>query len=130
MDKVLTTDQLLSKYRMFMILEGQLGLPDQIQEIKSVIDKSQAHCIVLEELFDYPSMVMAIPHINPDVIIFQTTLMNKDEIDKIVTYLESVNFKPKEIWQIIRGDIPIADAEKYNIYSPYVEDGKIHLVKL
>lgn len=122
--KVLTRNELCVDYKSFAILEGQTGLPASVQEAKDVLDYLGCEYWVLENLFEYPERIQAIPYLNPDVIIFQTTLMSKTEIDRFIKFLQSKKYKPKQIWQLIRNDIPLVDSDQYEVFSFYPDASK------
>jgi hypothetical protein len=126
----LTRNDLFNRYESFMFIEGQQGLPDLVKDIYNVIYEKGLETWVLEKVFDNPERIKSIPYLNPSVIIFQTTMMSFDKIKDIVYYLQKNNYKPMEIWQIIRNDIPVVDSDEYNVFSPYVDNNQITLMKL
>lgn len=128
--KKLKHNDLFTNYSSFMVLEGQLGLPGDVQKLYDLLHNKGLEIWSIEKIFEFPERIKAIPFLNPDVLIFQTTLMSRDKIDQIITYLEGVNWRPKEIWQLIRQDIPIVNSDKYDIFSFYVDEGQIILKKL
>lgn len=118
------------EYESFMFLEGQYGLPDMIDEIYGIISGKRLETWIIQDIFSKPERIKAIPYLNPSVIIFQTTMMSRDKIEKIIKYLESKKWSPKEIWQIVPNDRPIVDSDQYEVFSPYVLNGCVRLTKI
>lgn len=130
-DKIVSRNNLFTDYESFMFLEGQTGLPDLVKEIHDHIRMYRPDSTwVVDDIFQKPDRIKAIPHLNPSVLIFQTTMMSCDKIDRIIEYLQSEKWSPKEIWQIIRDDIPIVDSDSYDVFAPSIYDGELTLMKL
>lgn len=116
----------------FVIVEGQLGLPDMIDKTHKFITENWGTVWVLEEVFEHKERIKAIPYLNPDVVIFQTTMMSYDIIKEFVFYLQDeAKWRPKEIWQIVRNDRLIVDSDIYDVFSiQEIVDNSIVLTKI
>lgn len=131
MKLILDRNVMHTRYDSFMFLEGQCGLPRDIQEIQEFVQSIGIEHWVIENLFTNMDRIRAIPYLKPDVLVFETTLQSKREINAIIEYLQKADYKPKEIWQLTPDDIPIVDTLTYDIYSPYIgTDNRITLRKI
>lgn len=116
-EKILTHNDLFTEYESFLFIEGQMGLPDMPQRLHEFLTDKNLTVWSVEEVFEKKDRIKAIPHLNPSVVIFQTTGLHIEQIKSIISYFESINWKPDEIWEFTTGMIPTVDSERYNVFD-------------
>lgn len=130
MIKTLKNEDLFKNYESFLFLEGQTGLPEHVEELYNFLHSKKLEVWIIEDIFNKPERIKAIPFLNPSVVIFQTTWMNSDKIKDIIKFLEIGQYKPKEIWECLSSKRTNLDTKKYDVYDFFLEDDSIELQKI
>jgi len=80
----------------FMFLEGGMGLNDKEESIYKKMVSGNYECWSLEQLYDMPHRLGSIPYLKPKTLIFGTTGVYVDNLNKLIELANTLDLSSIE----------------------------------